>query len=211
MPLPSGGVDTSRFNVCAPMQRVKLPFVVDYQLSNAGLQTASKAYYPNGIYDVDPSVGSNTVPGFAAWTSLYNTWRVDEVELDCWASNGDAFATQMCVAWLPNDTFVATNSFLRHSYGNQHTEIVMLSAVGGADTHHFRTKMQMSKLYGDIPTYYGSTSNFCGTGASNPTSLFNLIFGATPAHAVPFVNGVYLTIRMNFIVTFFDPANQLDV
>lgn len=210
-PLIRGGVDLSKSTIQPPALRVKLRFYLDFQVSNSGLQTASKSYYANGVYDVDPSLGSNTVPGFPQFSALYNTWRVDETIIDFTATNGDAFASQVVVAWLPNATYSATNSFLANRYANRFTTHRILSQAGGQDRCRIHERMQMSNLYGDVDSYYGSTANFCGTGATNPTSLFTICFGVTPGHAVPFVNGVIMNGYIDFIVTFFDPANLTNV
>jgi len=209
--LPRRGVNLSGSFIQPPALRVKLRFYLDFQVSNAGLQTASKSYYCNGIYDVDPAIGSNTVPGFPQYSALYNSWRVDEAHIDFTATNGDAFASQVCVAWLPNATYASTNSFLANRYANRFTTHRILSQAGGQDRCRIVQKMKMADLYGDPSSYYGSTTNFVGTGATNPQTLFTVIFGVTPGHAVPFVNGVILNGYIDFIATFFDPANLLNV
>jgi hypothetical protein len=209
--LPPRGVNLSRSVIQPPALRVKLRFYIDFQVSNAGLQTASKSYYCNGVYDVDPALGSNTVPGFTQYSGLYNSWRVDECSIDFTATNGDAFASQVVVAWFPNATYSATNSYLANKYANRFTTHRILSQAGGMDRCRIRERMKMADLYGDPSSYYGSTSNFVGTGATNPQSLFTVIFGVTPGHAVPFVNGVILNGYMDFIVTFFDPASLTNV
>jgi len=62
--LPSGGASllSNRWVIQPPELRVRLRFYFQFQVSNSGLQTASKSYYCNSVYDVDPSLGSNTVP-----------------------------------------------------------------------------------------------------------------------------------------------------
>jgi hypothetical protein len=211
MPLPAGGVDSSAYRITAPAMRVTLSYLSNVQINNAGFLSASKAYYPNGVYDVDPAFASSTVPGFSALIGLYNTWRVDEVTVTCNVSNVDDFPTEVCFAWFPNTTFVAANSFLQRYFSNMNTRVIILSSKGGQDRYHYRHVMPMAKLFGDVSTYYGSTNNFCGTGASNPTSLFTFVIGATPASATPFVNGVSMNCRFDFKMTFFDPADQLDI
>jgi len=211
--LPRGGVSLLGHGgqLQPPCMRVPMRFYFQYQVSNGGLQTASKSFYCNSVYDVDPALGSNTVPGFTQFIGLYNTFRVERCTLTMDASNGDSFATSLVVAWFPNATFSAVNSFLEHSYGNRFTSRHMLSAVGGMDRCRIHRSVDMGDLYGDKTSYYGSVNNFQGTGASNPQSLFTVCIGATPAHAVPFVNGVYVNGYLDFIVDFFDPANLLDV
>jgi len=211
--LPHGGASllSKRWVIQPPELRVRLRFYFQFQVSNSGLQTASKSYYCNSVYDVDPSLGSNTVPGFTQFSGLYNTWRVERTTLDMDIVNADSFASSVCVAWLPNATFAATNSFLEHSYGNRFTTRKLLSAVGGMDRAKIHNTVDMADLYGDKYSYLGSVNNFQGTGASNPTSLFTVCIGVTPGHAVPFVNGCIINGYLDFIVDFLDPANLLDV
>jgi len=194
-----------------PKIRIKLRYYFQFQVSNAGLQTASKSYYCNSVYDVDPALGSNTVPGFTQLIGLYNTFRVERTTLSMDAVNGDSFASSLVVAWLPNATFSAANSFLEHSYGNRFTQRYLLSASGGMDRQRIHRTVDMADLYGDKSSYLGSVTNFQGTGGSNPTTLFTVCIGVTPGHAVPFVNGVYINGYLDFIVDFLDPANLLDV
>lgn len=199
------------FVIQPPKVQIKLRYFFQFQISNAGLQTASKSYYVNSVYDVDPALGSNTVPGFNWMIAGYNTFRVEQTTLMLDVVNADSFASTVVVAWLPNATFAATNSFLEHSYGNRFTQRRLLSAVGGQDRAKFTRTINMCDLYGDKTSYLGSVNNFQGTGASNPQSLFTVCIGVTPGHAVPFVNGVICNGYLDFIVDFFDPVNLLDV
>jgi len=150
----------------------------------------------NGLFDVDPRVGSTAIPGFTELMALYQNYRVDNCQITADVVNNETFAVEVAHGASANVPFT-TNNFSSAFFGNKRFKKLILSAAGGMDRGRCQDAFSMPEQMG-TSAYWGDLANFVGTSASNPgTALFWNIGLEAP---VVFVNGVELFLEMEFIV-----------
>jgi len=185
-------------------QLITLKYIANQTVNQAGFTFASYSYNANGAYDVDPALGSTAMPGFNEWSRLFVTNRVQTTKVKAFLVNNENFPIILNSTWLSNNSFSGANTFPPSEYGNRFSKTRMLSAKGGMDKVQISEKMAMDQLFGD-QSYWGDVVQFEGTAASNPSTLFQVVFGIASATGAPLVNGVSLYAEFEFCIKFFDP------
>jgi len=181
-----------KFLITPPQLIVKLRYKVKQQLVNVGGALASHSYNLNGVYDVDPSVGSTATPGFAEWMTLYGSYQVINTKVDLTicnlegASDGAGIKQPLQVYWLASRTVIASNSLGSgtNDPSNRFGGVSMISAVGGQDRFRVTRTINMAALYGNAMNYWGTVNNFQGTSVSNPSTEMQFAIGIETTLAV---------------------------
>jgi len=203
-------INLSRY-LCQPDQLlIRLRYNVQYQINHAGQPSASKSYYINGMYDVDPAVGSTAIPGFTSWTQLYGSYRVETTRFKLQLASQEAFPVGVFDLFRPDPAYSSANSIPVTIAGNRTSEFTTLSQAGGMDRTKINRTIAPKALLGDDSTYEGSIVNFTGTSLTNPSS--QMIFGVcvTPINpADTMVNGVSMWGYIDFYVRLFNPLREL--
>jgi len=185
---------------------ITLRYNIHNQINNSGQPVASKAYYTNGAYDVDPSVGSTAMPGFAEWSALFGSYRVRSAHVDVDVATQEAFPVGVTDLWLPDSTYASTNSAPPTISTNRNSQLFTLSSVGGMDRKKINRRILNSTLFGDKTTYEGDLNQFVGTALTNPITLFTWLIIITPVNpADTLINGVSMWGYIEFEIEFFNP------
>jgi len=174
-------VSLTRWISAPPSIEIKLRYNIDRRL-NAAAAYDSFGWYANGMYDVDPSVGSTAMPGFVEWMALYNTYQVISTRVNVAATNLSA-TTPYELEFLFLQGTVAAGSLLPTYYGNTQSETKMISIAGGQDRAYFQKTINMAEIVG-ADTYWGEVGNYTGTAGTNPATPIQFVFGiASPTGA----------------------------
>jgi hypothetical protein len=74
-----------------PRLRTNLRFSKFFTISAAAASAANVRFVPTFLFDVDPIVGSTSVPGFTEWGGIYRFYRVNSAAIRCSFANAQAF------------------------------------------------------------------------------------------------------------------------
>jgi len=195
-------VSLVKYLICPPTMRVKLKYIVNSIMNRAGTAKGSRTWSCNGLYDVDPLLGSTAIAGFTEWSSLYATNRVISCHVKGHIANLEAFPVLVSEAYVP--ATVAANAFAPVNYGNKFVKNHLLSAAGGLDRVTLNNKVNMAALFGST-VYWGDLTQFCGTVSTNPQTLLSYVLGFS-SNSPLFVNGLSLFFEMEFEAEFFNPT-----
>jgi hypothetical protein len=180
---------------------VKLKYIVNRSLSNAGINTCSIQLRANGMYDLDPALASTATPGFVEWGAFFRRYRVMKVATKCTFCNREVFPVILNLGFEP--TLYAANAKTIGFYAgsNQMTEL------SGANSNVV-VKMGMSKnaeqITGDPMVW--TDIGYTGTTGTNPGSLFYVSISADASYlgAVFTALGVSVRWETEFEVEFFE-------
>jgi len=91
--------------------RTTLRFNAFGTINNAGVQHTSARWEPTFVYDVDPVLGSTSVPGFAELGTMYRRYRVNSFRYYASFSNLEAFPALFWTCPVNNDPGANTAIF----------------------------------------------------------------------------------------------------
>jgi len=191
-------VNLSRFWILPNNIRVKMRFIQQTLINNAGAAFASLTYIANGLYDVDPRLASTAIPGFTELMTLYQNYRVDSTKIRAVLLNNETFAITISDAFT-GIVVPAINSYRPNVYGNKFSRQTAISGKGGIDRVELLNQVNMSALFGST-AYWGDVTQFLGTPATNPSTPLGWAVGIDSAVAL--VNGVTMQLEMEFICEF---------
>lgn len=184
--------------VAPPALIIKLRYNVNFRFSDSGVSSCSASFNVNGLYDVDPLVGSTAIPGFVEWMSIYQTYQVISCRAHLKMINISTVSPiQTSCTWLQGSQ--AANTYFPTEYGNAWSTEGGASILGGMDTWSYDRKVFMAELNG-TDAYWGTVDLFQGTSATNPLTVMQLVIGASsPTGSVvrPTVAG-YLEFEARF-------------
>ncbi len=195
----------SKWVTIPPSILIRLRYPVQVQINNVGGLVASNSYNINGIYDVDPLLASTNTPGFTEWSAFYRQNQVAKVKIHGSVTNLEAQPLGVYIQAQP--TTIASNTLGRALIGNRFSQdLGILSPKGGQDRAYFRHNINLADLFGDPETYWGTLNNYKGTGASNPSTLFQWAIGVQSSTAVLTAGlGAYAAFWIDFDVYFSNP------
>jgi hypothetical protein len=78
-------------NFMPPRIRTTLRYSNGGTLNNAGALFVNVRQAPTNAYDIDPTLGSTTMPGFAELAAIYRNYRVVRFKLSCSFANKETF------------------------------------------------------------------------------------------------------------------------
>ncbi len=198
-------VRLDRWLVAPPRVLVKLRYRVDANLTSAAAVTASKSWNANGVYDVDPAVGSTAAAGFTEWGALYGLNRVIKCTVRGHIVCQEAFALVCGYGFVPQ--VIGAGSFTNAYYGNKNCSEFIMGGTAGMNRHEFVRAIEITDLFGEKATI-GDQSHFYGTGASNPITIGQFCLGIHSPSGTPLTGagGIYYSLQFDFVVEF---AQQL--
>jgi hypothetical protein len=158
----------------------------------------------NSAYDVDTTVGSTTMPGFAEWSSFFNNYRVwyTRVRLEGAVTGlgGNALAT---VCLVPN-SFQATLPSAAGTWSVQplssHRSLVNTTS-GGNNMVRFDRTFQLPSIMRITTSQYKNDMDFSGTIGSNPARqgyLAVTVAGLNSSSAVSLAVQLYIAMDIEF-------------
>lgn len=171
-----------------------------------GAATISRRFNPNAAFDVDPTLGSTSTPGFAEMAQLYAFYRVVKTMYIAEISNTDALPVY-AYAYLSN-----TDPGTAMPYtviGNPLAKGMLLSAGGGGkDTCVLKDSQTIATILGSNevetdPLYRALVTTV-------PADVAWLCIGVhTPGGVAIVANAVNVVIRIFMLTRFFDRITAL--
>jgi len=190
-------------DILPPSLVTKLKYIVARPLINVGINTASIQLNANGIFDVDPSLGSTAVPGFVEWTALFKKYRVVRVKSTCTFVNRESFPVLINLGF--DRIFYSANAKVIGYFAGAMQKRKILQASPGPGVTLSMTQTAMSMI-GDLEGE--SSANWSGDSGANPSNLFHTSIAATCSNiGAVFVLGLVMEWTCEFDVEFYQPRN----
>jgi len=165
--------------------------------------TASRQFNANGVYDVDPSLGSTSVSGFAELMAFYGRYRVRRAKISVDFINLDARPI-ICNVGFENQFFTAnTKNYPYFSEPNQISRLIAYN-LGGAPVR-LTMERAMSVIRGDQSV--SNDNDYTGTVSTNPTTLIYASMAISDPGAVAITLGAYVRCELTFEVEFYSLKN----
>jgi len=194
-------------DIMPPRIMTKLKYLVARNLQNAAGLTASIQLNANGVYDVDPSLGSTAVPGFVEFVAFYRRFRVLRVKSVCTFINNEGFPLVINLGFEP--AFFAANAKLQTYYEmhGQRTQLIPRTQTARGVTLSM-TRDALSVVGDPICQ---TELNYSGTSGANPTALWYTSISCSSTNVgLPLTaNGVTIRWQVEFDVEFFELQNLL--
>lgn len=157
-----------------------------------GTNTAVR-FLPNGLYDVDPIVGSTSAIAFNEWAAFYNKYRVLSYKVTWEVVNQDPLAVEVNVCNTnldPGATNTNYPAYARMAHGKHFV-------LGNSSSNNRRTVVQTIQVR-DIVGTSASFDSLQATVSANPTNVIfcGLGINASPAGVVTTGATVVCTIDM---------------
>jgi len=143
-------------------------------LNNAGSTFASIRFRPSSAFDVDPTIGGTSMPGFNELAGVYGRYRMLSFKASVIASNLEDFPVNFIV-FASNFDLGNNYSLVQSMFGNSFARYKYLSPKGGMDRATVRTP-------------WWKTEHIVGTDAVNVDTDFTANISNSP------VNNTYLNI-----------------
>jgi len=183
--------------VPTPIQTVQTcSFYKSLQLTNV---TTAARFLPNGLYDVDPVVGSTTAVGATEWFALYNRYQVLKYTVVYEFLNQDVLGAELNIVNTNTDPG-ATNtnyaSYARNAYGRH----VLLGSVNSMNRATITQTFATKQILGG----YQSLDTLTGTPTSNPTNVIFTGVGLSPTPVGAMSIGVTVVITVNMLTRFYE-------
>jgi hypothetical protein len=188
-------------DIVPPSLVTKLKYIVSRILNNAGFNTASIQLNANGVFDVDPSLASTAVPGFAEYATLYNKYRVKKVRSTCTFVNREAFPVIINLGF--DRDFYSANSKTQASFESENQKTMILPANQSGSPITLRMVRTDAQMIGDLEAE--GSANWANFVTGNPASLFFTSIAASVANlGAVFVLGLVVRWEVEFDVEFYD-------
>ena len=176
-------------------------------LSTSGLvsvtDTASRQFNANGLYDVDPALGSTSVSGLAELLGIYSVYRVLKTRISTDFINLDSRPT-ICNVGFENTFFPAnTKNYPYFSEANQISRLIAYN-LGGAPVRLVLTR-DIADLKGDNSVKFDR--DFAGTVGANPAALVYCSVAISDPGAFAMTNGAYIRNEIEFETEFYGLKN----
>jgi len=197
---PQGRANISRYLITPDKIIAKLKFIPTGFMNNAGVTSASRSFYANGLFDVDAALGGTSVAGFTEWMNFYRNYRVLKLRVVGEYMNRESDAMQ--VGFVCTPVLFALNTYFASMNQSKHTHTKLLSSKGGMDRCKFDLLFDLAVIWGDQKEYL-SEAGFTGSSGANPAQVISLIAYAQSPVALNLVNGVGLFMEFYFEVEFF--------
>jgi len=94
--------------------RVTLCYLANAIIVNNTLTYANRRYEPTFAYDVDPTLGSTSMPGFAEYTAIYRLYRVRSSRIKVTFANLEAAPVVVCLCPVNTDPGANTSNYANY-------------------------------------------------------------------------------------------------
>lgn len=192
---PSTIVNISKHLIVPPRMLIKLGYNGNLLMTSASTGTF-KQYYPNGCYDVDPSVGNVTLQGYNQWMAFYGAARVVHFKASITAANNESFPVRHSSAFFPKTVSAYSLNMWKNQYAKEHRT---LGAELGMGVCKYVHQMSLSELQGTA-AYEGDLQQYYATIATNPLSLLSFCIGIQTMTGDVLTNGVAFALDFEFTI-----------
>jgi len=176
-------------------------------ITTVASQWSTKRFTPNGVWDVDPNVGSTATPGLSELAAFYTYYRVVSYTYRVRLQNLEVFPVHFYVVNQNTDPGTVGNTYLAlssNAFGKKGLLPSTSTARGGLCRGHIR----VSNLVGTPAVEY--EDNFRGLSASaNPVDLIWFAIGVDsgPTNLLT-ANGVVAQVEIEMMIRFYDRTRQ---
>jgi len=172
----------------------------------AAAQTSAKRWTPNAPYDVDPTLGSTSTPGFSEWAGFYSYVRCEKYEIEATVVNLDTSALDVYFVHSNTDPgTVGTNyqQYATAAFG----KTIGLSPKGGMDRATYRQKVNVGALVGGVDV--STDDSFRALTSTTPADLVYFGIGAQTMTGGNMVTGLGYTFNIRMWCKFYGRKNNL--
>lgn len=165
-----------------PMQRIgpdELDITLTYPLivaGGSGTNQYQARWNPNAAYDVDPTLGSTSTPGFSEEAALYSHYRVVSSFVNFTFTNKSTSAGMVYVTWSNGDPGTTASNVFPSNPNTISRGFAPLGTTGAQKKIHSR--MNFASLLGQ--NVIDTSQDFQAAVNAVPTDLFWVAIGAFP-------------------------------
>lgn len=198
-----------RYRIVPPSMITTLVFqsTAHSPLNNAGLSYATVRFRPTSAYDVDPTLGGTSMPGFNEMAGLYGKYRVLRFRTQVIAVNLEEFPLNVTV--FPSNFDLGNNySQVQSQFGNSFSKYKYLSPKSGMDRCTITTPWLSSRqIVGTDSVYldddYASNTN------TSPTNNSYINIGIWTGNTTLLTVGVGLQIVITCEIRFSETLHNI--
>jgi len=172
-------------------------FKNNLQLTGAGTQAAR--FLPNGLFDVDPILGSTAAVGAVEWMALYNKYRVLSYEVTYECVNQDTLVAEMNIVNTnldPGATNTNYPSYARMQYGRH----FMLGSVNSMNRKVVKQRITVEQIVGSLAALDSLSAVF----TQNPVNVIFTGISANPTTVGALTIGVSVVVTVKMRVLFYE-------
>jgi len=186
------------------MRRI-LRWYKNVEMNNIGAVYANDYYTPTMAYDIDPALGSTSMPGFSEFAGLYTHYRVNKWKASVAFANRETALELNAYLAITNGT-PSTNEAANFKYlANRRSVMQLLTPRGGIDVCDLEIEASQKDFGGyaetmDVADFtVGST-----TSSATPTNNIFLVVGIDTPGVL--ANGVNYVLTLDVEIDFFELA-----
>lgn len=188
--------------VMPPEYDTVLRYTVQDVVTNAGGVRASIRFGTNA-YDVDPTLASTAMPGFAEFAQFYARFRTLAIKYKFSAANQEAFNITVIHGF--SNSAIASGSVNIEYAGNPLMKTAILGPLTGQNRGTFTQKATVAKITGTQQPlfddlYTGSTTSSTMVASATKWAYFALISPVVMTAA-----GVLVTVEIDLTIRFYLP------
>jgi len=181
--------------------RTRLRFENSGTLNNAGVSHASARLSPTFAYDIDPNLGSTSMPGFTELATLYRFYRCTGLDFSVCFANNEAFNAQCFIAAVNFDP--GANTAVSQNYLSSRTS--KNGMVGPLTGMNLRTlkldHIELAHFGGSANAFVDDAYSGLSSGGS-PSNVMWVTWGVTAQGNL--VSGLYVSTTTEIDIEFFE-------
>ncbi len=177
-------------------------------LNNAGITYASVRFRPTSAYDVDPSIGGTSMPGFNELAALYGKYRVLRWKMSATIVNLELDNGLNFIVFPSNFDLGNNYSQVQSQFGNSFAKYTYVAPKGGMDRKTINTGwLSARSIVGSDSVYvdddYASNVN------TSPTNNSYMNVAIWTGNSVPLSNGANLLVVITLEVRFTETLHNV--
>jgi hypothetical protein len=179
-----------------------LKYQKSFQMNNAAVSHANVRFTPTFCYDLDPTLGSTAMSGFAELQTIYRAYRLRNCTYRVSFVNSDTTPSTVCVCPVNFDPAANTASY--QNYFSATRASIRLLASTGARPEVIRGELSIADFGGAVQGLY--PDSYSGFGTTSPNNNIWLFVGADATGAGVLTNGVSVSLELFLTIDFFELA-----
>ncbi len=199
-----------RFRIVPPSMITNLVFqsTAHNPLNNAGLTYASVRFRPTSAYDVDPTLGGTSMPGYNELSGLYGKYRVLRWRTEVVASNLELDNQLFLVVFHSNFDLGNNYSQVQSQFGNSFSYYKAMSPKGGLDRAKIRTPWISARALVGSDSVYLDDDYAANTNAS-PTNNSYVNIAIWTGNGVNLAQGANIMVVITAEVRFSETLHNV--
>lgn len=190
-------------------KRLTLVYTAPIQITEASVGLgAFKTFRLNSLYDVDTSLGSTSMPGFAEWAGMYNNYRVHRTRFVYEGITfGESSAGYAQVSLVPNSfsTVLPANNLIWPVQPGAESKLVVPVAQGGSNVVRFDVTFDMWKSAKVTKHQFMNDMDYTASVGVNPLRIIHCMLCVSSGNSTT-VGGTYGVVRIAMDCEFFNPV-----